>query len=64
MLVLHLRLAIKLQAEVFHEKCHGIMNDPKQPKQDISSTRGLLLLVRFIRENVQVVISRDSIYLL
>lgn len=44
-LVLQLRLAIKLQAEVFHEKCHGIMNDPKQPKQDTSSTRGLLLLV-------------------
>lgn len=44
-LVLHLRLAIKLQAEVFRETCHGIMNDPKQSKQDISSTRALLLLV-------------------
>lgn len=44
-LVLQLRLAIKLQAEVFHEKCCGIMNDPKQSKQNICSTRVLLLLV-------------------
>lgn len=44
-LVLQLRLAIKLQSEVFSEKCHGIMNDTKQSKQDICGTRRLLLLV-------------------